>query len=391
MGQPQRLFTTDFIALNAIMFLTFCNLAVFFQFHVYLGTLAFTSEQAGLLIALFSVSVLVIRPIISPLLRPDNARRWIAISCFFVVISLFLYHFALGFLSMALVRLFHGAAYVVMATAVTAKLVACIPKERSGQAFGLISVVTLLPYAVMPPLLEPLIQWTGDFRVALDLSAVVMALSLPALVFVRDGSESEAGGSSAAITWKDLSENLKDARILLLLFLSLVVWTAFTPIFFFLKDFGNTIGVPNPGWFFTLSTFTEIGVRLVAGPLFDKLGKSWVLAGSVAWLAGGYVVMANLSEPTTFYAMGLFLGLGWGVAMPVLSGLVFDVSAAKFRALNTNLAFEMFQAGFFVGPLAGAAILVHWGYQALYYGCAVLSILGLMAALALCSRQRSGV
>jgi hypothetical protein len=90
------------------------------------------------------------------------------------------------------------------------------------------------------------------------------------------------------------------------------------------------------------------------------------------------------------YAMGLFLGLGWGVAMPVLSGLVFDVSAAKFRALNTNLAFEMFQAGFFVGPLAGAAILVHWGYQALYYACAGLSSLGLIAALALCSRQRSG-
>jgi MFS family permease len=154
------------------------------------------------------------------------------------------------------------------------------------------------------------------------------------------------------------------------------------------KDYGIKIGIPNPGWFFTLSTFTEIAVRLVAGSLFDKLGKAWVLAGSLAWLVAGYIAMAHLSEPTTFYAMGLLLGLGWGVAMPVLSGLVFDVSEPRFRALNTNLSFEMFQAGFFVGPLAGGAILVHLGYSALYYACGCITILGLIAALALGVRKR---
>jgi predicted MFS family arabinose efflux permease len=382
MQKSQKLITPEFVALNAVMFLTFCNLAVFFQFHSYLGTLPIDPDLSGLLIGMFSVTVLIMRPIISPLLRPDNARRWMGISCFFVVVSLLLYHVALGFWSMALVRLFHGAAYVVMATAVTARLVGCIPKDRSGQAFGLISVITLLPYAVMPPLLEPLTRWVGNFRVVLDLSAVVMLLSFPVLAFVGGASDGP-DRSSVVLRWQDVKENLKDSRILLLLFLSLVVWTAFTPIFFFLKDYGTKIGVPNPGWFFTLSTFTEIAVRLVAGSLFDKVGKAWALAGSLAWLAAGYIAMAHLSEPTTFYAMGLLLGLGWGVAMPVLSGLVFDVSEPRFRALNTNLSFEMFQAGFFVGPLAGGAILVHSGYLALYYACGGITILGLIAALAL--------
>jgi predicted MFS family arabinose efflux permease len=385
MQSTRKLITPEFLALCAVMFLTFCNLAIFFQFHHYLETLSINPELSGLLIALFSATVLIIRPIISPLLRPDNAKRWICISCFFVIISLLLYHFALGFWSMAFVRLFHGAAYVVLATAVTARLVGCIPKDRSGQAFGLISVITLLPYAVMPPLLEPLTRWVGGFPGVLELSAAVMLLSFPALFFVR-GSSDGLDRSSAAITWQDVKENFKDTRILLLLILSLAVWTAFTPIFFYLKDYGTKIGVPNPGWFFTLSTFTEIAVRLVAGSLFDKMGKSWVLAGSLVWLTAGYIAMAHLSHPTTFYAMGLLLGLGWGVAMPVLSGLMFDVSEPKFRALNTNLSFEMFQAGFFVGPLAGGAILAQWGYSALYYGCGVVSILGLIAALALAAK-----
>jgi len=88
-------------------------------------------------------------------------------------------------------------------------------------------------------------------------------------------------------------------------------------------------------------------------------------------------------DPTVFYAMGLFMGLGWGVAMPVLSGLVFDLSEVRFRALNTNLSMQMFQAGFLVGPLVGAPILAHFGYVGLYYACCGVSLAGVVAALPL--------
>ena len=72
--------------------------------------------------------------------------------------------------------------------------------------------------------------------------------------------------------------------------------------------------------------------------------------------------------------------------MPVLSGLVFDVSQPKFRAINTNLAMEMFQAGF-VGPGRGGAILVTWGYSALYYACGGILLAGLLAGAPLSSKR----
>ena len=58
-----------------------------------------------------------------------------------------------------------------------------------------------------------------------------------------------------------------------------------------------------------------------------------------------------------FFALGGLLGLGWGVVMPVLNALLFDRSRPKLRAFNTNLGLQMFQGGFFVGPLAGAVAL----------------------------------
>jgi len=385
--KPEKLITKDFLALNAIVFLTYCNIAVFFQFHNYLGTLPIDEKWFGLLIALFSVTVLVIRPIISPLLHPDNAKRWIGISCFWVIASLLLYNVAHDLWMMAIVRLIHGAAYVVMATAVVSRLVGSIPRDKSAQAFGLISVITLLPYAVIPPILGPLTRWAGSFDNVLNLSCVLMVLSFPLLSMVESRPADSDAASRNRIGWGDVVENLKDARILSLMLLSLVVWTSYTPVFYFLKGHGDQIGVKNAGWFFTLSTFAEIGVRLVAGSMFDKLDKSKLLIGSLLWLGLSNLVMAHLATPMTFYAMGVVLGLGWGVAMPVLSGLTFDVSQPRFRALNTNLAMEMFQCGFFVGPLAGGFILVHWSYATLYYGCAALLFAGLVTAPALCGRR----
>ena len=377
------LITKGFLALNGVVFLSFCNIAIFFQFHQYLGTLPIDPRWFGMLIGIFSLAVLVVRPIVSPFLHPANAKRWMAYSCCFVVVSLVLYNWATAVWSLALVRVLHGAAYVVMAAAVVAKLVAYIPAERSGQAFGLISVITLLPYAVIPPLMEPVTRWTGGFNLALDVSAAIMLLTFPLLAMVGDQSPEMAAQDANGLAFKDVLHNLRDWKILILLLLSLLVWTAFLPVFFFLQGQGEKIGATNPGWFFTLSTFTEIGVRLIGGRWFDRPWKARLLLGSLIWLGVGYAVMAHLSDPTVFYAMGLFMGLGWGVAMPVLSGLVFDLSEVRFRALNTNLSMQMFQAGFLVGPLVGAPILAHFGYVGLYYACCGVSLAGVVAALPL--------
>jgi hypothetical protein len=97
----RSLLTNEFLALNAIMFLTYCNIAVFFQFQTYLGTLAIDQKHSGALIAMFSLSVLVLRPLISPFLNPANGRRWMMVSCAAILAALLSYNLAHTFWSMA--------------------------------------------------------------------------------------------------------------------------------------------------------------------------------------------------------------------------------------------------------------------------------------------------
>jgi MFS family permease len=387
----QRLITKEFIALNAIVFLTYCNIALFFQFHLYLGTLRIDPKWFGLLISLFSLSVLVIRPLISPFLYPGNAVRWIGISAFFVTLALIMYNVATDFWSLALIRVLHGGAYVLLVTAVLARLVASIPEGRSGQAFGAIAVITLLPYAVIPPLIDPLIKWLGSYLRVLELSAAVMVLIFPCIYLIGGPQADTRKTVEDRVRWSDVAVNLKDARMLVLLFLALTIWTSFTPIFYYLKSYGEKMGAANPGWFFTFSTFTEMGVRVIAGSMFDKIDKTKTLAVALGWLALGYVALVHVPGPGALYAMGLFMGLGWGVAMPVVSALIFDLSPPRLRAMNTNLAMEMFQGGFFLGPLLGGAILIQWGYQALFYACGGILLVSLAMIVLLVRNTETSV
>ncbi|MEW6531571.1 MAG: MFS transporter [Thermodesulfobacteriota bacterium] len=381
MADQNRLLTGEFLAINGIIFLTFCNIAVFFSFQQYLAGLGIDDHWAGTLIALFSLTGLVLRPIISPFFNPTNAKKWIAAGTICVVITLLMYNLAEGIWGLALVRILHGAAYVLLATAVVAKFVGCIPTGRSGQAFGVMAVITLLPYAVVPPVLGPLSVHAGGFVQLLDWSALLMVFSLIALRWLDHGERVSPGLQSTGLRWREIADNLKDRRVLVLLFLPLVLWTTFSPVFFFMQSFGEQLGVPNPGWFFTFSTVTEMAVRVIAGPLLDKYDKAKLLAASLAWLVLGYVALVHVKSAEALFGMGFLLGIGWGVAMPLVSGLMFDISQPQHRALNTNLSTQMAQAGLFVGPIVGGTLIFHWGFAALYYACGGLLLIGLAAVM----------
>jgi len=377
----EKMFTKEFLALNGVIFLVFCNVAVFFQFHNYLqGELHLSPQGLGFLIGIFAFTALIVRPIISPFLHSDNALKWLFISTAGVIVSLLLYYPARGFWSMAVVRVLHGGIYVVLATAAMTKMMDSIPEKKSGQAFGLITVITLLPYAVMPPLLEPLIQVFGGFLPVLYLTAVLMVLVFPLLLMLKIKTQGQGEKVRQRITGRELLENLKDKQIFSLLLISLLVYTAFAPVFFFLKSYALRIGIINPGWFFTLSTFMEIAVRLFGGPLLDKGSKARSLVFSLSGLVAAYIILAHASGTFLFYGLGLGFGICWGVAMPLLNGLIFDKSEPRFRAINTNLAMVMFQGGFFLGPLVGGWILSDWDYMILYYACGgmILTALGIM-------------
>lgn len=371
----ELLHSRKFFCLMGAAFLAYANISVFFSFYDHLRTLPIDPADYGVLIGALAAVALVVRPLISPFFHAGNAHSLLFLGTALAVASLAAYSLADSFWSLLLIRLLHGISFAVVGTALMTLIVEVIPKNRSAQFFGYIAVVTLIPNTLIPPFLPFLGKLLGGFNQILLAFSALTLLMFPLVWSVGKSSGKEDKKPASALTGREILEDLQDSRVLLLLLSMLMLYCSHALIFFFLDGYGRFIGVAYAGVFLTLSTVGEIGVRVVAGSIFDRWDKVRLSICTLVGLALCYFVLAHLPGMWSFYALGLLFGLGWGIAMPVFNGLMFDVSKPRFRAFNINLGMQMFQAGFFLGPIIGAPLLAKWGYAMIYNLCAGMSLL----------------
>ncbi len=382
----QSMWNGRFAALNGAVFLAFANFAVFFQYYAYLKTLQIDARWFGLLMGVFSGMALLLRPFISPLLHAGNATRWIIVGDLGTMACLASYGFADVFETMFVLRILHGVFHVILATGLLTLIVEHIPPKRSGQAFGIISIVVLLPYAVVPSTLPLLSAWLGGYARVLMFFAAVMIFVLPLTLYKASFSASAAtdgAGKTYKLSRAEYAQDLKDPRVLLLLTVMLLFYSGYALVFYFLAGFGRSIGLAGVGFFFTLSSISEIAVRVSMGSRFDRGDKTLTCTMAMGATVLGYALLPHVESSMWFFFFGGFLGLCWGVVMPMLNALMFDVSPPKFRAVNVNLGLQMYQGGFFLGPLVGGFLAARTGFGTLFSLCAVLSLLSVFLLILL--------
>jgi predicted MFS family arabinose efflux permease len=361
--------------LMAVAFLAYASISVFFIFVDHLQSLPIARSDYGVLIGVLAAVALTVRPVISSFFHSGNARGYLFLGAGLMASTLAAYSIADGFWSLLIVRIFHGVAFAVLGTALMTLLIEVIPPEKSAQFFGYFSVVTLLPNTLVPPILPYLNTCFGGFnRVLLFFSALIL-LVFPAIFTVkRQGSMKKKGSGSFGLSFREIVGNLTDGKVSRLLLSMLFLYSGHALVFFFLDGYGRSLGMANVGIFLTLCTGGEIAIRVIAGGLFDRLDKRHLAGWTLAALGGCYVLLSQHPGKWMFLTLGLLFGFGWGIIMPVFNGLMFDVSPAKFRAFNINFGLQMYQAGFFFGPMVGAPILAAWGYATLYLLCGAISV-----------------
>jgi len=371
------LWNRQFMVLMAVTFLTYANISVFFQFYDYLDTISMDPQWTGVIISTFAAVSLLIRPLASPVFNAGNARPFLAAGPAMIMVALGSYSLTQSLAGLLAVRVFHGLAFVVMGSALTALMVQYVPKGGSAQFFGYLSIIILIPNTLVPSLLPFLNRLLGGFQGVLLGFAVLTGMiffMLPLLKPVK--TDPARAGTHKRLTWPEIRENLTDKRVLFLLLAMLLMYCGHAVIFFFLSSFGQTRGIIHAGLFLTLATAGEILVRLIGGSFFDRMNKARLLGIILACLALAYAFLAGTASLWRFLITGAVFGLCWGIALPVFNGFMFDISRPEFQSMNTNLGMQMFQAGFFFGPFIGTAVIPPWGFGALFYLCAAFSLLG---------------
>ncbi len=377
MTEGRGLFSPGFLAINLLFALVTAIAALFFAFSGYLSWLGVAPATAGFIISADALASLVVQPFITPLVHPAVSRRWLVAGSLIFSAALFLTGHVTTVPLLVACRLLQGTGFICTLTALITIVVGFIPPDMSGRAFGWISLIRLIPYAVIPPLFDVMKLAPPSFVAVLNVAGLaalvpVLALALPETGQAGEGKKSPSPGFSG------MFRSLRSPAIAVLLASALLFFSAYSAVFFYLRQFGAALGIARPSLFFTIATVMMIVVRLWGGWLFDRYSKVMLCMGGLLAAALSYALLPLCPSDLMFRVLAGLAGLGWGIAMPLQAAFMFDISAPEARGMNQNLLIVMMQGGFFLGPLLGGQVISHYGFGALFVFLAGITFMALI-------------
>jgi predicted MFS family arabinose efflux permease len=149
----------------------------------------------------------------------------------------------------------------------------------------------------------------------------------------------------------------------------LVCMTMTQPVTFaFVPVHARAVGVDNISLYFIATGTTSILARVVLGRLLDRGSRgTWMAAGYSA-MVGAFTLFIIADRIELFIAAGFLSALGHSLAHPALSAFAMD-RAAPGRMGKAMATFSMaYRVGEGVGAPVAGALIVAFGYPAMYVG-----------------------
>jgi MFS family permease len=391
LAAESRLLTFEFVGLCLVSFLAFCNVAVFYDLFGYLQTLGIAAELRGLVIGAYSLTAMTLYAVASPFVSAATAKRAMLLGLAVLAATGLGYLFIESFWGLLVLRLLNGVGQFSVGAGAMALFVAVIPPEKSGQAFGIHSVAILVAYALVPALMDALAHPLAS--PPLGYAVATISLLPAAWIAWRVGDRYRARSAGDARrpqlpSWAETRANVTRFPVALLLLLTTIYFANWSSLFFLFKEFARQQGLANVGAFFGVQMGIMMAIRLLAGRLFDSVDKVRLVGISFLLIAAGYLALDRLPGTGAVPLIAALFGLGLGVGYPAISGLMFETSPPRFRALNANLMLFAVNAGLFLGPLVGGALVATHGFAGYFRVSVGLALVAAALGVVLARERR---
>lgn len=370
----KNLYSAGFIFFSFLFAVLTSIMAVFFCFAGYLETLGISHSAIGLILGLDALASLIFQLIVTPLISLRNAKYWLISGAVLYACSLWVLGNVDSIFMLFAIRIFQGIGLVCLQAPMLVMLVQLIPVDKSGQAFGVFTLVRLMPYAVIPFLFDIIKVGASDFKLMLNIAAIAALIPLFALLIRLPDSEGDVeGGALTGIT--AIKKCLSSAKVVRLLLSSLLLISGYSAIFYYIRQYGARVAIEDAGLFFSLASAAMIFIRIFFSHMFDRYNKVWLSTAGIILAGISYLLIPLFPARMIFLLLAVFMGLGWGVAMPLQAAVMFDMATPATRAISQNMLMAMLQAGFFFGPLVGGLVISGFGFTAFFMFIATITAL----------------
>lgn len=398
MHQTEKLWTKNFILL------AFSNLFLFFAIEMLLPTLPlFADEQGGsgsqigLLLGIFTFSAVVSRLLIGIGLRRFGKRKLLLIGVAICLVGMAGYYAAASISALLALRIVHGFGFGI-ATALYGTLVSdAIPAARRGEGMGYFAMGNAVSFSIGPMLGLWLLEqydYAGLFGAGVIFLAITLVLTL--LVRQPRAQTVEIAAAEAAAAAELHAAGVKpspwaeviEPKVLVPSILGSLVGFAFGGMLSFVTLFSKDIGITHTGYFFLVVAISEVLIRFVSGPLFDRRGPFWVLFPTAILCIIGCVILYYTDSMAMLLLAGVFYGAGFGAMFPALQAWVINLVQPERRGVATATYYNFFDIGIGLGSILLGVVVTLTDYTTMFLLSAVLYVIYLGVYFLYLRRQR---
>ncbi|MEK5069211.1 MFS transporter [Sporosarcina sp. FSL K6-1508] len=362
--KKEPIWTKPFVSLfftNISVFIVFYGLVTTLPLYA-IGVLNRTDEEAGLLMTVFLISAIVVRPFTGKILDIAGKRKMLWIGLVLYLICTVLYYFIQPFAGLLVLRFVQGIWFSIITTATLSIAADIVPITRRGAGLGYFSMSTNLA-VVLGPLIALSVIQSYSFDVlfivlsALMIVGVLTSLSAPAGVIpVKNDVKIK-------LSFGDLFER----GAVPVAFLGSLIALSYASVLSYLSIYAQEKGLlALASTFFLVFAAVMLLTRPFTGRLFDEKGPQYVIIPGFIFFAIGLVLLANMNSATSFLVAGAFVGFGYGALVPSFQTLAVQSTKHERSGYATATFFTFFDSGLAIGSFVLGLIALHFGYESVY-------------------------
>lgn len=383
----EPLWTRDFILISiASLFITMGFQMLLPVLPVFSAELGGSDSWAGLVVGIFTISAVLMRPVAGRLLDKQGRRGVFILGLIVFLVCVVAYNWTSTIFVLLILRFIHGFGWGASSTASSTIASDIIPKSRLGEGMGYFGLTSTLAMAIAPALGLEVLSGYG-FNAVFYISAGVVFISIFIALPIKYHKPDMLAKSDSDGPGK--TEIFEKSAILPAVVIFFITMT-YGAIVSFIALYADQRQVENIGLFFTVYAVALLISRPYFGRLTDRKGTAFaVLPGIICViLSMSCIYFAN--SLLAFLMAGFIYGIGFGAIQPALQAMsVRKVDNTRRGAANATF-FLGFDLGIGAGAILWGIVAEHFGYQFIYLLAIIPAIAGALIYIRSIRKSRIG-
>jgi predicted MFS family arabinose efflux permease len=359
----------------------FSNLLLFFSFYMLIPVLPFyltdnlgtNNSVAGIVLSLYTISALLIRPF-SGFLVDMFARKPLYLICYGFFCVIFAgYVVAVTLTLFIILRILHGFAFGISTVSGSTMAVDIMTSERRGEGIGYFGMAANIAMAI-GPVAGLWIQKNHSFDILFLAAFFSSLIGFLTIVLIKPAEKTHPVPPKKQAISLDrfiLIRALPCVAMLLMAGIGYGAMLNYVGLYTETTPFSS-----NAGIFFILISVGIVLARILSAKMLNK-GKIVVMiyAGSIILIIS-FLLFAFCKNAIMLYTIAFMLGIGFGYLTPAFQTMLINLAEHNQRGTANATYFTFWDFGIGFGTAIGGIIIEKLKFQWLYGISAGFLVLG---------------